>query len=416
MKEQNFLMLAHAYPPFGGGGVQRISKFAVYLKEEGWDATVLAPNESSDSWIDQERMKEVSGVEVIRLGKRNLKNDPLYTRILRRFFPADAYFMWAVNAWKLIQNHPQKKWKLVLSSSPPHSIHLAGMWIARSLGIPWVADFRDHFTLGPEYRAGFIKRKADLFLERQFLKNADALILNTETNRRELLRRFPEADPQKIHVIYNGFDHQDLVLSPDQPPGFEDRTRCHLLYLGGLRGDHIDGTFYHMLAQAIRLRPGLEKKLLVHIVGDVSRKGSLADSLGLNSCMVFSEAVAYNKVADFIHAADACLTWQRPSPRYKGTIAGKLFDYIGMQKPVFSLGQKDGEIAGILSRFKIGLSADPAEPEAAAREFLHFLDALEAGEYRYPEGAGDFLSIFDRRSQSAQLAAVFNHIAADKQK
>jgi hypothetical protein len=56
-------------------------------------------------------MKEVAGVEVIRLGKRNLKQDPIWSKIIRRFFPVDAYFQWAITAWSLIRTYPKGKWQ-----------------------------------------------------------------------------------------------------------------------------------------------------------------------------------------------------------------------------------------------------------------------------------------------------------------
>jgi len=410
MKEKKFLLLTHAFPPFGGGGVQRMAKFAVYLEKENWKATVVAPGESGDSWIDAARLKEVAEVEVIRIGKRNLKQDPIWTKIVRRFFPIDPYFQWAIAAWNLIRKYPKGKWQLIFSSSPPHSTHLAGMWIAKEMGIPWVADFRDHFTQGPEYKAGFFKQKSDHFFEGKFLKMASAIVVNTETNRKEILSKFPSVNPNKLHVIYNGFDLADLHQNHQKPEGFE-KGLTHFLYLGGLRGDHIDGTFYHTLAKAIQFRPGIENRIRIHIVGDISRKGALPEKLGLNTCIRFSEPVAYNEVADFIAASDACLTWQRPNPRYKGTIAGKVFDYIGMRKSIFSLGQPDGEIASILTQYGIGISADPSDTGSAALAFLEFHDALLRGEFDYPKDSADFLSIFDRRRQASQLASLFSKLS-----
>ena len=35
-------MLAYAFPPLGGAGVQRTPKFAKYLPEHGWEPTVSA--------------------------------------------------------------------------------------------------------------------------------------------------------------------------------------------------------------------------------------------------------------------------------------------------------------------------------------------------------------------------------------
>lgn len=404
-----FLIVTHAFPPFGGGGVQRISKFAKYLQKDGWASTVVCPGTNNDSWLDYERMEEVKDIDQIRIGYRNLKGDSLLLRAFRKLYPIDVYYQWARTVVKSLKKKNLSQYKVIFTSGPPHSVHLAGLLIAKHANIKWVADFRDHFTLGPEYRATGLKKWANRLFEKMIYAKADAVIVNTATNKEEVLAHFKNALPEKIFTIYNGFDYADLQKS-GKNIGWKKGTVKHYLYLGGLRGDKIDGIFYQTIATAFNVSPSIRGEFVIHIVGDHSRKGGLIDQLGLSDCIDFSDPVAYNNVGDYLEAADGCLTWQTPRPRYKGTIAGKIFDYLGMKKPIFSLGQDDGEIAGILNKHHAGVSANPENIQKASLAFIDFHEKIKQSYFDYAGADPDFLNQYNRVEQSKQLASIFDDL------
>lgn len=405
---KKFLIITHAFPPFGGGGVQRMVKFATYLKKEGWEATVICPNEKNDSWLDLQGLEEVSSINIIRVGYRNMKNDPLLYRVIRRFYPADIYLGWAFKVIQKLKKQDLSAYKIIFTSGPPHSINLVGYMLARRFKLKWVADFRDHFTLGPEYAAGKIKGIIDKNFEKKILTNADAVILNTLTNQQEVLKHFEGLNINKIHTIYNGFDYNDLVTGHIKLNWPDNKKKY--FYLGGLRGDRIDGIFYKILKKAIELNSQLIHEIKIYVVGDYSRKGNLLNELGLKEMFEFHKPVAFNKVADYLINADGCLTWQRPEKKYKGTIAGKLFDYIGMRKPVFSIGQDNGEIAKILVPNNIGISANPDNINEAAVSFQMFHDKIKKNDFDYSSLGQSFFNKFNRENQAKELSAIFNSI------
>lgn len=405
---KKFLIITHAFPPFGGGGVQRMVKFSTLLKSYQWQATVVCPCEKNDSWLDYSQMELVKEIEQIRFGYRNLKNDSLIKRIIRRFYPIDVYFKWARQIIKLLLKKDLSEYKIILTSGPPHSVHLVGLVLSKKKNIKWVADFRDHFTLGPEYKAGKLKRLIDNCFERKILIKANAIIVNTATNKSEILERFRNADAKKIYAIYNGFDYNDLVKGKVTVNW--NTNKKNYLYLGGLRGDRIDGVFYKILSKAFSLTPELRNAIRIHVIGDHSRKGNVINELLLTDIFEFHDPVAFNEVADYLIKADACVTWQRREAKYKGTIAGKVFDYIAMQKPIFSVGQDDGEIANMIMPNNIGISADPDNIEDAAEKFQKFHDKVMRSEFSYSSLNSSFFEKYNRVNQAKELSIIFNSI------
>lgn len=406
---RKFLIITHAFPPFGGGGVQRMVKFATYLKREGWEATVVCPNHKNDSWLDFERMKEVSDIHTIRIGYRNIKNDPFVIKAFRKIYPVDSYLGWAFKVIRTLSKKDLSIYDIIFTSSPPSTTHLIGYILSRKANIKWVADFRDHYTLGPEYNAKWLKKNLDKKFERKIYQKSSAIILNTETNKNEILSKIKTADPMKMHVIYNGFDYQDLQQT-DATLYWQQDSLTHYLYLGGLRGDKIDGAFYMTLAEALEQQPTLRDELKIHVIGDHSRKGNLIETLQISKYIDFLDPVPYNRVADYLANADGCITWQRSEPKYRGTIAGKFFDYIGMKKPVFSLGQDDGEIATILKKYRIGISANPENIKEAGKKFVEFHEKVKNNSFDYSNVSSPILNKFNRVGQSKQLATIFHSI------
>lgn len=402
------LVITHAYPPSGGGGVQRIVKFARYLTELGWDVTVLCTTSDQTSWKDDTRIGEVAHIPVIRVPVPKAKG--FFQKSIRKLYPLDAFWRWANQAVATALHSGNTSFDIVFSSGPPHSVHWAAHQLSRKWKARWVADFRDHFTLGPEYRPFTVFQGWwNVWFEKRIYQLADAVVVNTDTNRSDVLKTFSMAVPDKIHTIYNGFDVEDLVSSGEKVVFGEDKI--HYLYLGGLRGDGIDGVFYKVIARVIEKYPHVNSEIRLNIIGDVSRMGSTIEDLKIRHLFQISSFVAYNKVGDYLDQCDAGLTWQRDNTRYKGTIAGKVFDYIGKSLPLFSLGQDGGEICNIINKYHIGVSVPPSDIEKAADAFYAFHNGLKNGIFNYQDETVHLLhEKFSRKNQAAALSSVFNNL------
>jgi glycosyltransferase involved in cell wall biosynthesis len=250
--------LAYFFPPLGGGGVQRTSKFVKYLPSSGWTPVVVTVKEgaywvadrslSGDVPPDVEvvRTKSLSPFGVLRWipggGRRaRADTDPCsepagrggarlpaaaversgersgglfrFLRGLSSFFLIpDQYVGWVPFAARAAARRIGRgDISVVYTTSSPDSAHLAGLLVKRSTGKPWVADFRDPWTERLTFNAptrlhlGLQRR-----LERTVLANADRIVCTSEDIVSDFRRKYPLMAPHKFAVVTNGFDPEDF--------------------------------------------------------------------------------------------------------------------------------------------------------------------------------------------------------------
>ncbi|PID69818.1 MAG: hypothetical protein CR985_03800 [Flavobacteriales bacterium] len=398
---KKILIISRAFPPKGGGGVQRMVKFSVYLEQLGWDVTVCTVKGDNFRWNDKSRIKELHKVKIIRVKEAVYKLTP-FNRVISKLSFYDFYNSWANNVIKYFIANDNFNYDYVLTSGPPHSVHNIGIKLKKKFKFYWISDFRDQFTLGPTYNPmSSFHRKYDELVEQNIYELSDLIITNTEINKIEILDKFIIKPNSKVVSIYNGYDFEDLKKT-DFIPDF-DKNKINLLYLGGLRGDHIDGYFYRMLKIAYDDNPTLISKVKINLVGDLSRKGDLIEKLGIGKLFKYYKAVSYDKVGDYIKVADGCLTWQHPNIGYRGTIAGKVFDYFGFKKPIFSLGQKKSELDVIINSHKIGVHTDVNNLERSALDFIDFIENMEKYSENYLKLSNTYHNSFNRKNQAKTL-------------
>lgn len=124
----------------------------------------------------------------------------------------------------------------VVSSGPPHSVHLATWLATRALRVPWFVDLRDPwagpFTHGwlhdPYYRSRLARWCAAAF-ERLVVRSATAVICNTREFTEVMRSQYPSA---AVHWIPNAVDRVLLPGRDENPfPGLA-LTHVGTLYLG----------------------------------------------------------------------------------------------------------------------------------------------------------------------------------------
>lgn len=402
------LIATHVFPPKAGGGVQRMVKFAQFLPSHGWTTTVVAPSmDRQAGWSDNSQFQLMDKVKVIRVGAHTKRS--LLNRALRKVYPVDSEYPWSAQVTTELSRQKKLDVDAVLTSGPPHSIHRVGQWLAREKNIPWIADFRDHYTLNPEYAPWTgLHRRYDRKFEQQILDQASAVVCNTRTNRRELLAEFGLQYAKKVTTIYNGFDRDDLGEGDQDGWPRYPAERTNYVYLGGLRGGEIDDSFFRMIEQLKNSHAEIAAQIAIHIVGDPSRRTALCDQLVQQQIVHLHPPVPASALGGALRQADACLTWQRDMERYRGTIAGKVFDYLAMEKPVFALGQVGGEVDRLLTRFGLGVCVNPSDTTRATEAFADFHRSLLSSEFQLRQSCRCHLDLYSRRHQSAQLASLLD--------
>mgnify|MGYP001570995350 CR=1 FL=1 len=243
------LMIAYAFPPTGGSGVQRSANpsrlrawFAKYLPQFGWLPTVWTADEVDglprDPTLCDELPPEVvvsprnagSGILAMRRSLRGFVNARAgegLTAVASRFAKA---IDWRLDAWQpatalpddcirwarrsvgpLTRQLRSERFEVIYSIYSPASSHWLALELKRRTNLPWVADFRDLWTDDCRYREPTPQRRAThRQLEQEILEAADVVIAVSERQRRILADHMP-AKRDKFITITNGFDPADFA-------------------------------------------------------------------------------------------------------------------------------------------------------------------------------------------------------------
>ena len=225
------LFVAFYFPPAGGGGVQRTLKFCKYLPEFGIEVHVLTPDDPKWFARDDRLLAQVPDDTVVHrarfLGPRSsFREDALAGRsglsrlavearyAYQRALVPDKATPWMATAVPAgIRIARRHKIDVVLSTSPPPSVHLAAEAIATATRLPWVADFRDSWLANPhrdyEKLGVRAKRVVEERMARSVGRRATRLVAATGAIGEELGRLHPSA-PERVTVIENGADFDDF--------------------------------------------------------------------------------------------------------------------------------------------------------------------------------------------------------------
>ena len=378
------LIITYYWPPSGGSGVQRWLKMSKYLPENGWQPVIYTTEGAEYPIVDPSLEKDVAPeTEVIRrpifepytfykkfLGmkkeetvkmgfnqekeKKKGWKENLSLWIRGNLFIPDARRWWVKPSVKYLKNylkdHPVDA---IISTGPPHSMHLIAMKLKEALRIPWVADFRDPWTEIDYYNDLHLTRCSDRKhhrLEREVLSKADKVV----TVAPDGARRLGKIGNRNVRVVYNGFDRDDDAQTPISLP--ESFT---ITYLGVLSKIQNPKNLWQVLGELIKEDEKFNKDLKINIIGQIDN--SVAQSIeeqGLSQHVTYSPYIPHDQVSAVHRSSTLLLLLLMPDsePRAKGLLTGKLFEYLASGRPILCIGPEDGDAARILKETQAGLT------------------------------------------------------------
>lgn len=439
------LLIAYYWPPLGGIGMLRATKLARYLPESGWAPVVLAPDGGVHRIAaSAAETAEVAHIPVIRvpfrdrLGWLRRSGRPPGAALAASTGGARAASgmkirltqglrSWASRWLREVVDYPDAEigWygaavaaavaavreqgiDLIFSTSSPVTAHLIAAAVARSTGRPWVADLRDLWTQNPYYPHTPVRRWSERRLERRVLGAADMLV----TVSRPLAGELGELHPShrgRVGVVTNGFDPEDFAgLEPRHP----SQERFVITYTGSLYGTRRNP---EPLLQALHLlasRHGVDPaRLELRVLGPDA--GSLQDrarTLGLACVVRCLGLVPYHTALQEQVDAHVLLLVEQLTPEARGIFTGKVFEYLGAQRPILALARTDGVIADLLRETQAGKTGTDPE-EIASWLWQWYQEWAEFGDVSW---AGNPVVVmrYTRQATAGALANYFSQVVS----
>ena len=428
------LIITYYWPPSGGSGVQRWLKMSKYLPENGWQPVIYTTENAEYPIIDPSLEKDVlPEIEVIRrpitepytlykkfLGvkkeetvkmgfieekekKKGWKED-LSLWIRGNLFIPDARCGWVKPSVRYLKEYlKEHPVDAIVSTGPPHSMHLIAMKLKEALGIPWIADFRDPWTEIDYYDELRLTRWADNKhhrLEREVLNKADKVV----TVAPDGARRLGRIGNRNVRVIYNGFDRDDDAKTAVSPS-----EKFSITYLGVLSKIQNPENLWQVLGELVKEDTDFSKNLRINMIGQIdSSVASAIDKNGLSQHVTYSPYLPHSEVSAAHRRSSLLLLLLMPDsePRAKGLLTGKLFEYMASGRPILCIGPEDGDAAEILNETGAGqtISFGDKEKMKVALKALYqkYLDN------NLPDNTNDKVERYSRQALAQQYAVLLN--------
>jgi glycosyltransferase involved in cell wall biosynthesis len=381
------LLVTMYFPPAGGGGVQRPLKFATHLPAHGIETHVLAPDDPkwihadpelqppTHAWVHRARYigpRSHKLAEELH-GRRGIDRVSRQARSFsRRMLVPDENVTWNLTAIPAaVRIARAEDIDVVLTTSPPNSVHLVGASVKRATGARWVADLRDSLTAHPHRRVERAlvraKEKASEQVARLVARQADAIVAASEAIAAEVR----VLEPKGVVVpILNGADFDDFA-------GLEYRRsdRFRITHTGSFFGRRNPRPFLQALADS-----GLDN-VVVRFVGDFrSSDREWAEQLGLRDRLELHPYVPRRRSLALQRDSDALLLLiPDAGGRGRGVLSGKVFEYLAAERPILAAVPPDGAAAALIEETSAGVVAAPDDVEALRAALRSLYDAWVAG-------------------------------------
>ena len=425
------LVIAYYWPPSGGSGVQRWVKFVKYLPAEGWEPVVFAPLNADYPSLDPSFEAEVpASVEVLRgriwepyaayrklLGGKNASTQvteissgkktwkqKLSLWIRANLFVPDPRVGWVKPSVKTLKaylaEHPVD---VIVTTGPPHSVHLIGQRLHKDLGTPWIPDFRDPWSRMYYLRylpmTGRTWRKLRS-QEQAVLDECSTVLACTPLVQED----FRAQTRTPVACITNGFDEEDFL-----GPAPEGDGLFNITHTGLFAADGNPLALWKELEKLAKTEPGFRQELRIRLVGKVDRE--VLDAIaaaGLSENVVLLGPLNHADAVREQRSATILLLPLRNDAQYAPILPGKLFEYLAARRPVLGIGQEEGAMANVLFSARAGITADWDNP-APMRAFLAnaWRQHCEGG---VPATTGD-ISPYTRRATTKALADLLEKVS-----
>ena len=424
------LVVSYMFPPVAGIGIQRALKFVKYLPSFGITPVVFSPRnvtwKASENNSNQYRFLEKTkihrhGVKKlkkyfrVRFEKNNNKHIYLYYLALKYAWFIDFQSAWYFESRKtLLEIAKSEKVDCVLTTSPPHSVHLFGNYLHNKLDLPWIMDLRDamydNADQEKDMRSRFLCIIQYLY-EKKFYKNCNKIITVSKPIQNSMKLRHPSLNiDRKSFVITNGFDEDDFKHNLREKEN--NSEKLIITYAGSFMGRRTPKYFLKALKLLVSKGQIDKADLKIQFVGffdeytiEIFKYYKKYLPIEILDFQPYRQSLKIQMNSDLLlliisvdetEGGDQILT-------------GKLFEYIGALRPIFALAPK-GPLKDIIEKGKFGTVAPTKNIINIADKFKIVYDEWKKmGSIGYDPNL-DLRDKYTRKNITKELASIINKL------
>lgn len=449
------LFVAYLFPPVGGVGVHRVTKFVKYLPEFGWESSVLTVSNPSVPLLDDSLLRDIPASTVIRKARTlepgyALKNAVAGGKCAAgaaasRFSPKrlvsglkglaksaaraagnallqpDSQILWRWNALregrKLLREVPHDA---IIATGPPFSSFLVGQTLARESGLPLLLDYRDEWDISNAYwenkKQGRVANWIQRRMQHSVLRAASHVIATTpaSTSAVETIARAAGSHVPAT-CVYNGFDPDDFDAS-DRPAVKKDFghgvDKFRLSFIGTLWNLNSIEPVVRAIENLAASQPILVEHLDLVLAGRrTPDQEAIVDRLnGLPCAVTRLPFVSHSEAVELMRSSDSLLMLNADVPHAHRIINAKTFEYMAARRPSFVVAPP-GDVWDILRDLPGTILSEPSKTDDIARKLALAIEQHRCGvthdEAHWP------IERFERRALAGELAGLLNGLTGE---
>jgi glycosyltransferase involved in cell wall biosynthesis len=367
------LYVSQHYPPEMGALAGRAAELSRHFALLGHQASVLTgfPNHPTGVVFPEYRDKfkrlfyreQVDGVDVVRTWLLPYPNRKPLERVLNY-----GSFCASASVRGAFLERPD----VVIGTSPPLPIAMAGYNVARIKRVPFIFEVRDLWPeslegvgLGAEHSRIY---KTVAAIVRFLYKHSDHIVVVTPAFKDYLNAKW-NVPLEKMSVVVNGVETERFCPAPPSPEILREfrvpEGNFVAAYIGTMGMAHGLKTILQV-AEVLREH----SRITLLLVGEGGNREDLvrmARERGLNN-VIFTGQQPREKIPAIINSSDVCLSLLKNEEVFKTVIPTKMLEYMSCGRPVvLAVG---GQAERILLEANAGISVEAENPKAIADAIL----------------------------------------------
>ena len=344
-------------------------------------------------------------LNLIRSGNiPNPKEQSLFQRLLffirGNLFIPDMKILWKNKFIDFIENYLSKtKIDVVITTGPPHSLHLIGYELKKRLNIKWISDFRDPWVnlnyLNRFHLLPSVKRRHKK-LRDKVLINSNSVIVTSE----KLKKLYKEIAPN-IFKITNGYDYEYSTVNID--------SKFSISHIGSLYPERNPKYLWDIIDEICINNEEFRSNLQINFIGNTSEKIiKYLSNKTFKSCVKFFDYVDYKRAIEFMCSSQILLMIEVNDNDSSYAIPGKLFDYLNSKRPIIAIGPDRSEVNQILYDTNAGKFFNYNESINLKLHIENLYNQYEMGSISYD---AKNISIYRRKNLTEELSKIINKVS-----